>query len=108
MMEKPIREIGSPMGKTKADEWVEAYQKQNPKAAVKGWLYGKDILETLGNYSGSEGIWFFKGLDEKGDEKLVMYPADKDGNILGGAENTEGGGNEPADDGTSCPPACPK
>lgn len=112
-MAKDVRHIGKKMNKGTAKKWVKDYQKQNPDAAVRGWLYGTDILETLCNYDDAEGIWFFKGLDETGAEKLVMFPADKDGNILDksnikslGAAATVGL-DDPANAGLPCPPECP-
>jgi len=105
------------MGQSKAKQWVKKYQKENPDAAVKGWLFGDDILEALINNKGCEGIWFFKGINDDGEEKLVMFPADKDGNLLdnkikslgAAAANLKDGGddNGAADDGVSCPPFCP-
>jgi len=102
------------MDKAKAKKWVKKYQKENPDAPVRGWLYGKDILETLCHYPDSEGIWFFKGLNEDGEERLVMFPADADGNILdkkinslGAAAKSNGSVDDPANDGQLCPPSCP-
>lgn len=101
------------MGKDEARAWVNKYQEENPDAKVRGWLYGKEILEKLCEYSGSEGIWFFKGLNDAGEERLVMFPADEKGDVLNneiqslGAAAANGGGSDPADSGVPCPPTCP-
>ena len=47
---------------------------------------------------------------EKDEECLVMYAADAEGDILNERSRTfsaaRGGGNDPANDGMSCPPIC--
>ena len=82
MAKKKVREIGSNMKKDEAKKWIKKYQKKN-KDKVHGWLYGMDILQKLEKYEGAEGIWFFKGIADDDSERLVMFAADKDGNILG-------------------------
>ncbi|SNS45929.1 hypothetical protein SAMN05421640_0236 [Ekhidna lutea] len=114
MAKKDVRKIGKKMDKSKARKWVKDYQKKNPNG-THGWLYGSDILEALQNYDGCEGIWFFKGINDDGEERLVLFPADADGNILdkkmkslGAAANLKNpGDDDPADDGDTCPPWCP-
>ena len=103
-MSRDVRKIGKSMDRAKADKWVEDFQKKNPDG-IHGWLYGVDILHKLMVYEGSEGIWFFKGLNDEGSEQLVMYAADKEGNFLSLEE--DGGGPPPADDSEPCPPVCP-
>jgi len=51
-----------------------------------------------------------KGINDEGEERLALYPADHEGNIL----ETEikslgamGGGGGAADDGAECSPDCP-
>jgi hypothetical protein len=112
MAKDSVKKIGKTMEKAKAKKWVKDYQKANPKAAVKGWLYGKDILEKLCQYPDSEGIWFFKGLSDEGEERLVMFPADAEGNILDKSMKSlgaaaRGGGDDPANSSQMCPPTCP-
>lgn len=114
MAKKDVRKIGKKMDKSKAKKWVKKYQKENPNG-THGWLYGSDILETLQNYSGCEGIWFFKGVNDDGEERLVLFPADADGNILDSKLKSLGAAaslksdvlDDPADDGDGCPPNCP-
>lgn len=108
MEKRDVKKIGKKMNDSQAKEWVENYQKKNPKATF-GWLYGDDILQTLMKEKGCDGIWFFKGLDEKGEEKLVLFPADSEGNILGDELGSkDGGGSSSANSGQPCPPYCPK
>ena len=115
--DKDVRKIGKKMEKSEANKWVKKYKKKHPLDTdpTYGWLYGADILETLLAYDGADGIWFFKGLNDDGSERLVLYPADKDGNILNKSLNSLGaaasripGGDDPADDGETCPPDCPQ
>ncbi|MEO1254291.1 MAG: hypothetical protein AAFY41_05330 [Bacteroidota bacterium] len=116
MKEKKVRKIGKTMQKSMAKEWVKRYQKENPKE-THGWLFGDDILKKLLKYNGCEGVWFFKGINDDGEEKLVMFPADEEGNILnrkikslGAAASLDedGGLDEPANDSENCPPHCPE
>ncbi|MEP0985852.1 hypothetical protein [Ekhidna sp.] len=116
MARRIVKKIGKKMKKSMAKKWVKDYQKANPKAELNGYLYGKDILETLCNYPGSEGIWIFKGLNDEKKECLVLFPADADGNILdrkmkslGAAvsELRDGDDDDPANNGDPCPPKCP-
>lgn len=112
-----VKNIGKKMGKSKAKHWVKKYQKENPNG-THGWLFGDDILKALLKYDGCEGIWFFKGINDDGDEKLVMFPADEEGNILNkkirslgaaaNSRNDDEGMDEPADDSRNCPPWCPQ
>ena len=113
-----VKRIGEKMKKSKAKKWVKKYQKENPKAELQGYLFGKEILEKLCNYPGSEGLWIFKGLNDDNEECFVLFPADEEGNILdrkkikslGAAASSnedEDSLDLPANNGTKCPPDCP-
>lgn len=113
---KKVKDIGKKMGKAKAKKWVKKYQKENPKAELNGYLFGNDVLEKLCNYKGSEGLWIFKGINDNDEECFVLFPADKDGNILdrkkikslGAAAAFDPGDiDDPVNDGEKCPPFCP-
>lgn len=116
MAKKDVKKIGKKMDKSKAKKWVKKYQKDNPEETF-GWLFGDDIIKQLLKYDGCDGIWFFKGTNEDGEERLVMFPADEDGNILdkkmkslGAAaakSNGDGGSDDPANESDMCPPNCP-
>ena len=115
---KDVKNIGKNIGKDKAKKWVDKYKEKHPdptkEGTVWGWLYGEDILKKLLDYENAkgekaEGIWFFKGLDGK-DEKLVLYAADKDGKIIEGVSSLgamAADKEDPADEGSTCPPSCP-
>lgn len=108
---KHVKEIGKKMKKSTADGWVDKYQKKNKKAAF-GWLYGSDVLQALIDEGGSDGIWFFKGINDAGEERLVLYPADSEGNILNNKVKSLGAMGSDDDDGavdsgTECPENCP-
>ena len=106
---KHVKEIGKTMEKDKAKKWVGEYKKKH-KDATRGWLFGADVLEKILGYDGAEGIWFFKGINDEGQERLVLFPADHDGNILDKGIKSlgaKGGDDLPADDGDPCPDNCP-
>ena len=119
MKEKDVRKIGKTMDKSKAKKWVKNYKKKYPHKenpnVTYGWLFGDDIIEKLLKYDGCEGIWFFKGINDEGEERLVMFPADADGNVLdrkmkslgAAAINLRDDEFDPADDSERCPPNCP-
>jgi hypothetical protein len=114
-MEK-VSDIGAPMPRQEALQWIDRYQNEHGKDVKRGFLLGsKIILEAL-NQPGAEGIWFFKGINNENEEKLIILPADAEGNFLQGAsQNKESrSANGPDDDGFSadasqdCPTNCPK
>lgn len=108
---KDVKKIGKKMKKNTADKWVKKYQKAHEKG-THGWLYGSDILRALLDKDGADGIWFFKAINDRGEERLVLYPADKEGNILNkkikslGAKANDDE-DDAADEGDTCPPTCP-
>lgn len=116
MAKKDVKKIGKKMGKSDAKKWVKKYKKEHPNE-THGWLFGDDILKELLKYDGCDGIWFFKGTNDDGEERLVLFPADVEGNILNkkmkslgaaAAKSADDGGlDDPADDGLRCPPFCP-
>lgn len=111
---KNVKKIGRKMKWNEVDRWVKRYQDEHsPKTSTYGWLYGCDTIEEMLKNKGCEGIWFFKGINDEGKERLVLYPADKDGKIMGKpfkSLGARGGGDPdsyPVDDGDNCPPDCP-
>lgn len=115
MSNKNVPGIGKRIGKQTAKDWVDKYQQRNPvqkNPNVKyGWLYGCDILHSMLKDEGCEGIWFYKGINDNNEECLVLYPANKEGGIIGKIKSLGAAaamdGPEPADDGQACPPNCP-
>ncbi len=111
---KNVKAIGKTLPWEDVDRWVKKYQDNNePETSTYGWLFGCDILCKLMAHEGVEGIWFFKAINDEGKERLVMYPADENGKVLGrpmkslGAMSKSGDPIEPGDDGEECPPDCP-
>lgn len=107
-----VKKIGKTMEKSKAKKWVKDYQKKHEDGTY-GWLYGCDVLCKLLESPGAEGIWFYKGINEEGKERLVLYPADADGKILdnnvkslGAMASGDDDGSLAADYGRECPPFC--
>ena len=97
---------------------MKKYQQANPKAGLNGYLFGNDILEKLCSNPDADGIWVFKVLNNKEKECFVLFPAEKEGNILskeikslGVAANTnneDDDEDDAANDGQGCPPYCPE
>lgn len=102
MSKESIKRIGRQMAREKAQKMVKNYLKRNP-ASQSGFLYGRDILESMLKNSEVEGIWFFKGVDENGAENLLLFPSDEEGNIM----MVETKSIESAGFGNVCPPSCP-
>lgn len=112
-MSRDVRKIGKKMGKNDAKKWVKEWERQNGSTVTRGWLYGSDILNELLNYPDCEGIWFFKGIADDNSERLVLFPADANGDVLKkmnslGAAALDSGDDDPADNGEECPPNCPR
>lgn len=112
-LSKRINEIGSEIEQNQGIDWTNRYEELNPNK-VRGFLFGDEILTKLINTKGSEGIWFYLGLNEENEERLVLYSADKGGRILNAKVSTATEANsdgiigeDPVDDGQGCPPYCP-
>ena len=102
-----VASIGAHLDREAAVRWTERFQTTYPNE-VRAYLFGKDRLQELINRDGAKGIWFFRGLNESSEQKLVLYPADEVGKFL--LTNPARGRTEedaPLDDGVSCPPQCP-
>jgi hypothetical protein len=111
-MAQDVRKIGHRMPKGEMKKWANNYKAKYP-TSTHGFLYGADILTEMLADKKCAGIWFFKGLDEKGNEKLILYKADNEGNILNGMKSLgaaamQNGNDDPADNGETCPPRCPQ
>src|SRR5271154_6731635 len=78
------------------DSWTARYSAQNP-TAMKGWIDGGNMLKKILSFPGADGIWIFKGVDAKGQQKIVFMPADAKGKVLAG------GGSDQL---MPCPPYC--
>lgn len=109
--DKDIEEVGAVIPSKKAKEMVERYKKENPDAQLYGALFGRDVLLKLMAYTGSKGVWCYKGLDENCEETIVLFPADSKGGILEEGESLERNvssrsADDAADSEWKCPPFC--
>lgn len=114
-MSDPVRKIGKKMKRNAAKKWLKRWENEHGSDATRGWLYGKEVINELLNYDGCEGIWFFKGIADDNSERLVLFPADANGDVLdknlrslGAAASEEDELDQPADNGQECPPNCPR
>ncbi|MEM6831043.1 MAG: hypothetical protein AAF551_11065, partial [Bacteroidota bacterium] len=101
--------IGANLDQEVAQRWINAYQTQHPDA-LHAYLFGEDILTDLMSKDGAAGLWIMKGLTKLKEERLVLYPANEEGEIWGnqsidGRTNT---GSTTVDSGQMCPPHCPE
>lgn len=102
---KPVRSIGGYIPEEQGKAWVKAYVKQNPDS-LKANLFGRELLEEMLSDQSVEGLWFYRALDEKGNEQLLIYKADSEGNIIYNSQK-EDGGDGPGEISSACPPHCP-
>ena len=87
---------GRPIDPNKAAQWTANYREANP-GAVQSHFMGRDVLFSLLNQGGSEGIRFYYGLNGTVPQ-LIAVGADA-------AENDQlGDGYLVADEGMTGPP----
>lgn len=60
---------------------TKKYRNANPDAR-KGNFYGKDILKQLLEQNGCMGIRMYYGIDDDGNQELVLVAADADENDI--------------------------
>ena len=104
---REVASIGTHLDRETAVRWTERFQTTYPNE-VRAYLFGKDRLQELLNRNGAKGIWFFRGLNENSEQKLVLYPAADAGKFL--ITNPARGRTEedaPIDFSDECPPVCP-
>ncbi len=60
---------------------TKEFRLRNPES-IKARFFGKDIINKILNQEGCMGIRFYYGLDEDGNNQLVMVGADSDENDI--------------------------
>lgn len=60
---------------------TEEFRLRNPNE-IKAHFFGKDIINEILNQEGCMGIRLYYGLDEDGENQLVMVGADSDENDM--------------------------
>ena len=72
--------------------------REQAKGGVQGHMFPRDVIETLLNQAGAQGIRFYFANDDSGATGLVAVAVDGDANDLSNAEMF--------DFGFPCPPFC--
>jgi hypothetical protein len=93
--EKAVAEIGTRISRETAETLIGSASQQQEQ---KIYIYGKTMLQEILNVDGTEGILIFNGMDETGQTKLILRPADSSGEAVANSESY--------DDGRICPPSC--
>lgn len=61
---------------------IEKFQQVQKKDELGGHLYGKKVFENLLSQPGATGVYIAKGLDEHGQEHLVLAALDKNETVM--------------------------
>ena len=109
---------GSKVSKKDAQAWIDKFDSEmrpDKKKDAKSYFFGRDALLKLLSEEGSAGITFFFALKynesvKKDTLNLVLVSTTEDGTLLWGPDSLakDGGGAGTYDNGTPCPPYCPK
>jgi hypothetical protein len=94
-----ISDIGGVVDAGLADQWIDNF-KTNYDGHVVSHLFGTDIFEQLMGQKGVQGIYLANGLDDQGNEHVVLAGVNKEGGILWNGLV--------ANNSSPCPPVCPK
>ena len=101
---------GGPISNDTMDQWMKNYQAQQQsafpgKTLIKAHFYGSEKIKQLLDEKDAVGIRIYYGVDENGNDALMLVAARADGsNIL---PDPNGGGPVILDDSALCPPYCP-
>ncbi len=93
-----ISDIGGVLDERSAEQWIDNF-KTNYDGHVVSHLFGKDIFEQLMAQQGVQGIYLANGLDNQGNEHMVLAGVNKEGDILWNGLV--------ANQSVPCPPICP-
>jgi hypothetical protein len=61
---------------------IEKFQQVQKKNEFGAHVYGKKVFEDLLSQPGATGVYIAKGLDERGQEHLVLAALDKQGEVM--------------------------
>jgi hypothetical protein len=109
--------VGAKVSKSEAQKWIKRYDDEIRKDKLKDTksvFYGKDVLQEILKTPGAAGISFFLCLKHsshagKEVENLVLVPTKEDGTLLWKEpDGKDSSGSFTWDDGSVCPPLCPK
>ena len=98
---------GAPITLETAKKWTANYRAKNPNG-VKAHFYGSDLFNHLLSLPDAVGIRIYNGLDDEGNQRLVLVAAkENENNILSNESGTESHHEYVWDDSRVCPPNCP-
>src|SRR5687767_13373002 len=109
------KNVGAPISKSVAEEWIAKYDKERKKD-TKSVFFGRDAIQAILSDTRVTGISFFfaRKFDDgqkKDLDSIVMVGTTEDGTLLWSpdASNTGSGPLMTSyDDAYTCPPYCPK
>ncbi len=81
-------------------------QKRETQLVVDSYFFGREKIQQLLNESDSIGLRIHFGVDDKGVQKLVIYPANENGEDMP-VKSLFGDDMMGLDWGVPCPPYCP-
>ena len=73
---------GGPIDSTTAAKWTRKYREANP-GAVQSRFFGKEILHTILNQPGCEGIRFYYGLNGSSPELVAVGANSEENDQIG-------------------------
>jgi hypothetical protein len=79
-----VSTLGSAISTKTAQQWMDNYKKQF--AASSEHVLGKEMMLHTMRAAGVAGIYLIKGLDDQGNERFIIMPADDNGAIIEGVK----------------------
>jgi len=104
---------GAPVALATARTWMKAYQDGqaalNPdKTVIKAHFFGKEKIKQLLDENESVGIRIYYGINDEGENTLMLISAKADMDDILPETDVKNGGPIILDDSLGCPPYCPK
>ena len=104
-----------PVSRKTAKEWINNYYesesaKETGKTVIKAHFFGKEKIQKLLDEKDCVGIRIYYGLDDKGDQILLLVGANGEMEDILPADMTSEAEDGPMilDDSFPCPPYCSK
>lgn len=103
-------QVGELVSLETAKEWIKNHGSSNAEihaksgVVINSYFFGKDAIQKLLDTVGAVGIRIHFAADENGAKKLVIFPANENGNDI--LIQSEDGSDKGLDGGLPCPPVC--
>lgn len=94
---------GAPISRQEADEYLARFASSHKSTDIKADMFNFDCINTAMSAPGAVYLRFYYGLDESGQIRLIIIPADADGNDI---YTLLDGSSAIMQFGTPCPPKC--